>query len=51
MADGTIWLFATTNDGKLVRFIDDQVNTNPAATVLATAPTNTAYRGVAISPH
>ncbi|HEX4824086.1 MAG TPA: hypothetical protein VFV19_07215 [Candidatus Polarisedimenticolaceae bacterium] len=51
MSDGTVWLFATTNDGKLVRFIDDGVNTNPAATLLSTAATNTAYRGVALSPH
>jgi hypothetical protein len=52
LPDGTIGLFATTIDAtnSLVRFIDDFVH-NPTATVLASAPSRYAFRGVAISPH
>lgn len=35
---------------RLVRYVDDGKNMMPSATVLATAQTGTAFRGVAISP-
>jgi hypothetical protein len=47
---GNVELFVTTGN-KLVSFIDDGVNTNPAATVISTAPVNTAFRGVALGAH
>jgi hypothetical protein len=51
---GKVELFVTTSEtssNKLVSFIDDGVNTNPAATVISTAATNTVYRGVAMGAH
>jgi hypothetical protein len=50
--DGTnVILLATTGDAQsIVKYTDDGVNTSPTGTVLATAPTNTAYRGIALSP-
>jgi len=53
-SNGNIVLVATTNEtnaNTLVRFIDDFINLAPPATVLATSPINTAYRGVAMAPH
>ncbi len=41
-------VYAITTDNKLVRFTD--AGSASAATVLATAPTNTAYRSVVFSP-
>ena len=50
--DGTnVILLATTGDAQsIVKYTDDGVNTSPTGTVLATAPTNTAFRGIALSP-
>ena len=41
---------AATSANTLVAFVDDGVNLSPAATVLATAATNTVFRGVAPAP-
>jgi len=41
---------AAASANTVVTFIDDGLNLNPSATVIATAPTNTVYRGVALSP-
>jgi len=41
---------AAASANAVVTFIDDGLNLNPSATVIATAPTNTVYRGVALSP-
>jgi hypothetical protein len=52
--NGNIVLFATTTESSgnsLVSFVDDFVNLSPAATVLATSPANTVFRGVAMAPH
>jgi hypothetical protein len=52
VAGNSVVLFATTADtslNRLVRLIDDGVTT-PTATVLATATTNTMFRGVALAP-
>jgi hypothetical protein len=35
---------------RLVRYVDDGMNMTPMAVVLATAPSGTVYRGVALSP-
>jgi len=45
-------VIATTGESpaRLITFVDDGSNPTPSATVLATAATNTAYRGVALSP-
>ena len=53
-ANGSISLFATTTESsgnKLVRFVDDLTIPPGAATQLAIAPTNTAWRGVALGMH
>jgi len=34
----------------VVTFVDDGVNLNPTPTVIATAPANSVYRGIAIGP-
>ena len=49
-----VTLLATTTEGSantVVVFTDDQVNMNPKGTVIATAPANTVYRGIALSPN
>jgi hypothetical protein len=43
-----IVLYATTTDNNLVRLVDDG-SVSPLAAVIATAATNTAYRGVALA--
>lgn len=53
--DGTnIVILATTGDSTnpntIVKYIDDGVNLTPTGTVIATAPTNCAFRGIALSP-
>lgn len=48
-SDGGVLLVATTTDNRLVRLVDDG-SPAPAAAVLATAPANTAFRGVAFAP-
>ena len=45
-----IVVLGTDTSSNVVKYADDGNNTNPTGTVLATAPTNTAYRGIAISP-
>jgi hypothetical protein len=48
-----VHIIMTTNEGstsRLIEIVDNGTATTPAATVLATAPTNTAFRGVARSP-
>jgi hypothetical protein len=48
-----VHVIATTNETAtihLVSFLDDGVNKTPTVTTLAAAPTNTAFRGVALSP-
>ncbi|HEY2369980.1 MAG TPA: hypothetical protein VGH87_26455, partial [Polyangiaceae bacterium] len=39
-----------TNANTVVKFLDDGVNLSPTGTVIATAPTNTAFRGIALGP-
>jgi len=49
----TVTLVATsvgTGSNALVVFVDDGASLNPAAVTIATAPTNTAFRGVALAP-
>jgi hypothetical protein len=49
---GGVRVFATTNEtaaNRLVTFLDTGTDT-PAVTVVSTAPQNTLYRGVAVSP-
>ena len=50
--DGTnVVLIATTGDAaSVVKYTDDGVNLAPTGTVIATAPANTAFRGVALAP-
>jgi hypothetical protein len=51
--EGTaVRVIVTTSESpaRILSILDDGVNTTPAATVLATAVTNTAFRGVARSP-
>lgn len=40
----------STNPNTVVKYVDDGVNTTPTGTILATAPTNCAFRGIALSP-
>jgi hypothetical protein len=40
-----------TSSNALVVFVDDGVNLNPTATTIASAATNTVFRGVALAPH
>ncbi len=50
---GTVTLMASTAEtgtDRLVMFVDAGVST-PTATVVATSPVNTMFRGVALSPH
>ncbi len=42
-------IFATTNDNRLIRWVDSS-NFSHIYSVLATAPTNTAFRSVAMAP-
>jgi hypothetical protein len=44
------YLYATTTNGRIVEIVDDGLST-PTATTIATAPTNTAFRGIAIAPN
>lgn len=39
-----------TNGNSIVKYLDDGQNTNPTGTVIATAPTNTVFRGIALAP-
>jgi hypothetical protein len=39
-----------TNANTVVKFLDDGVNLTPTGTVIATAQTNTAFRGIALGP-
>jgi hypothetical protein len=50
--DGTnVILLATTGDSaSVVKYTDDGVNLTPTGTIIATAPTNTVFRGIALSP-
>jgi hypothetical protein len=51
--DGSaVHIIVSTNESpsRLLEIVDDGLTTTPAATVLATAATNTAFRGVATSP-
>jgi hypothetical protein len=48
--DATVHIVVTTTDNRLLKIVDDGATDTPAATVLATAATNTAFRGVARSP-
>ena len=44
-------VLGTTGDGMtVVKYVDDGTNTSPTGTAIATALTNTAYRGLALSP-
>jgi len=45
-----VLVVASTSDGNLVSFVDDGSTETPTVTILSTAATNTAYRGVAFSP-
>jgi len=46
-----IIVLGTTGDGMtVVKYVDDGTNTSPTGTAIATALTNTAYRGIALSP-
>jgi hypothetical protein len=39
-----------SSGNRIIEYVDDGVNTAPTGTVLATAPTNTVFRGIALSP-
>jgi hypothetical protein len=41
---------SSSNANLIVKYVDDGANTNPTGTTLATAPTNTVYRGIAVPP-
>lgn len=46
-------VLGTTGDAtpnKVIEYVDDGVNTTPTGTVLASAPTNTIFRGIALPP-
>jgi len=39
-----------TKANNVIKYVDDGVNTNPTGTIIATAPPNTVFRGIALAP-
>lgn len=54
VSGSNVVVLGTTGDGSpnsVIEYVDDGVNTTPTGTVLATAPTNTVFRGIALPPN
>jgi hypothetical protein len=49
VASGSVVTLLVTNASKVFRVIDD--GSTPTVVTIATAATNTAYRGIALAPH